>query len=86
MNISLRAKTSAYPAVNVWRHAPVRSGLFLSCLSGSECVGIAQLGLGRFLSCLSGSEYFDDSHAVVVIFLSCLSGSEFGFYWIAIGY
>ncbi len=52
------------------------SGMFLSCLYGSELVLAFELIVTTFLSCLYGSELKICPAVPVVAFLSCLYGSE----------
>ncbi len=52
------------------------SGLFLSCLPGSEEEFMANIVLPDFLSCLPGSEVGTFEYAFHFVFLSCLPGSE----------
>ncbi len=54
----------------------MRTGIFLSCLYGSEQMLASFVLYIIFLSCLYGSEHLERSLIERLIFLSCLYGSE----------
>ena len=64
--------------MNPCRSPNLRTGVFLSCLCGSERNLLAELCIAHFLSCLCGSELKGDDEAEEAMFLSCLCGSERG--------
>ncbi|EEZ6562810.1 hypothetical protein DCI48_001615 [Escherichia coli] len=56
------------------------SGMFLSCLYGSEHTVTGEDDIEFFLSCLYGSEHPMREIEAALAFLSCLYGSELKYY------